>query len=132
MMRSKAIWMGNSKVLLDDGRGHEAVCDLPSDEDIGPTALELSVMSFAGCIVTIFKIIAEKRRVKVDSLEVEVVADKPDGAKTIESVEFITRVKSNADQKALEKVLDLTSLTCPVGVLWQQAGLQPTYTLERI
>ena len=61
--------MGNSQVLLDDGRGHETICDLPSDENIGPTALELSVMSFAGCIVTIFKIIAEKRRVKFDSLE---------------------------------------------------------------
>lgn len=124
--------MGNSKVLLNDGRGHETVCDLPSAEDIGPTALELSVMSFAGCIVTIFKIIAEKRRVKLDSLEVEVVADKPDGAKTIESVEFIAKVKSEANQKALEKVLDLTSLTCPVGVLWQKAGLQPTYTLEKV
>ena len=132
MMRSKATWMGNSKVLLNDGRGHETVCDLPSAEDIGPTALELSVMSFAGCIVTIFKIIAEKRRVKLDSLEVEVVADKPDGAKTIESVEFIAKVKSEANQKALEKVLDLTSLTCPVGVLWQKAGLQPTYTLEKV
>ena len=131
-MRSKAVWMGNSQVLLDDGRGHETICDLPSDENIGPTALELSVMNFAGCIVTIFKIIAEKRRVKFESLEVEVVADKPDGAKTIRSVEFITKVKSDADQKALEKVLDLTSLTCPVGVLWKQAGLEPVYKLEKL
>ena len=132
MMRSNAKWIGNSQVLLDDGRGHETICDLPSAENVGPTALELSVMSYAGCIGTIFKIIAEKRRIKFESLEVEVVAEKPDGSKTIESIEFITKVKSYADQKALEKVLELTSLTCPVGVLWKQAGLEPVYKLEKI
>jgi len=132
LMRSNAKWIGNSQVLLNDGRGHETICDLPSAENVGPTALELSVMSYAGCIVTIFKIIAEKRRINFESLEVEVVADKPDGSKTIESIEFITKVKSDADQKALEKVLDLTSLTCPVGVLWKQAGLEPVYKLEKL
>jgi putative redox protein len=124
LMRSNAKWIGNSQVLLNDGRGHETICDLPSAENVGPTALELTVMSYAGCIVTIFKIIAEKRRINFECLEVEVVANKPDGSKTIESIEFITKVKSDADQKSLEKVLDLTSLTCPVGVLWKQAGLE--------
>ena len=131
-MRSNAKWIGNSQVRLDDGRGHETICDLPSAENVGPTALELSDMSYAGCIVTILKIIAEKRRIKFESLEVEVVAEKPDGSKTIESIEFITKVKSDADQKALEKVLELTSLTCPVGVLWKQAGLEPVYKLEKL
>ena len=132
LMRSTAKWMGKSQVLLDDGRGHETICDLPNAENIGPTALELSVMSYAGCIVTIFKIIAEKRRITFESLEVEVVADKPDGSKTIESIEFITKVKSDADQNKLEKVLELTSLTCPVGVLFKQAGIEPVYQLVKI
>lgn len=131
-MKSKAKWGGNSKVILDDGRGHETICDLPSAENLGPTALELSVMSYAGCIVTIFKIIAEKRRISFDSLEVEVIANKPDGAKTIQSIEFHAKVKSEAEQKSLEKVLELTAVTCPVGVLWKQAGLEPIYKLEKI
>lgn len=132
LMRTTATWVENSKVLLEDGRGHKTICDLPSAENIGPTALELSVMSYAGCIVTIFKIIAEKRRIQFESLEVEVLADKPEGAKTIESIEFLTKIKSDADQKALEKVLELTALTCPVGVLWKKAGLDPVYRLEKI
>lgn len=131
-MRSTAKWMGNSQVLLNDGRGHETICDLPSAENIGPTALELSVMSYAGCIVTIFKIIAEKRHITFESLEVEVVADKPDGSKTIESIEFITKVKSDAEHKDLEKVLELTCLTCPVGVLFKQAGVEPVCQLVKV
>ncbi|MFW6109040.1 MAG: OsmC family protein [archaeon] len=130
VIRSTAEWMGNSQVLLSDGRGHQTICDLPSAEDQGPTALELSVMSYAGCIVTIFKIVAEKRRVSFDSLEVEVLADKPEGSKTIESVEFLVKIKSDASRKALEKILDITSITCPVGVIWKDAGIEPVYELE--
>jgi putative redox protein len=130
VIRSTAEWMGNSQVLLSDGRGHQTICDLPSAEDQGPTALELSVMSYAGCIVTIFKIVAEKRRVSLDSLEVEVLADKPEGSKTIESVEFLVKIKSDASRKALEKILDITSITCPVGVIWKDAGIEPVYELE--
>ncbi len=102
----------------------------PSVTYQGPTALELSVMSYAGCIVTIFKIVAEKRRVSFDSLEVEVLADKPEGSKTIESVEFLVKIKSDASRKALEKILDITSITCPVGVIWKDAGIEPVYELE--
>ena len=60
VMKSRAKWVENSKNYVDDGRGHGTVLDLPSGDDTGPTALELSVMSYAGCIVTIFKLVAEK------------------------------------------------------------------------
>ena len=132
VMKSTAEWVGNSKIKVDDGRGHSTILDLPSGDDAGPTALELSVMSYAGCIATIFKIIAEKRRIAFESLSVSVIADKPHGAKTIETIEFHTKVKSDASQKALEKCLELTALTCPVGVLFKDAGVEPVYRLEKI
>ena len=131
VMKSRAKWVENSKIYVDDGRGHSTVLDLPSGDNTGPTALELSVMSYAGCIVTIFKLVAEKRRIAFESLSVDVIANKPDGAKTIESIEFHTQVKSDASQKALEKCLELTSKTCPVGVLFKDAGVEPVYRLEK-
>jgi putative redox protein len=132
VMRSRAEWVENSKILVNDGRGHSTVLDLPSGDNTGPTALELSVMSYAGCIATIFKILAEKRRITFDSLSVDVIADKPEGAKTIKSIEFHTSVSSDTSQKALEKCLELTTKTCPVGVLFKDAGVQPVYRLEKI
>jgi putative redox protein len=132
VMKSRAKWVENSKIYVDDGRGHSAVLDLPSGDNTGPTALELSVMSYAGCIVTIFKLVAEKRRIAFESLSVDVIANKPDEAKTIESIEFHTQVKSDASQEALEKYLELTSKTCPVGVLFKDAGVEPVYRLEKI
>ncbi len=79
VIRSQAKWVDNSKIYVDDRREHGTVLDLPSGNDTGPTALELSVMSYAGCIATIFKIVAEKRHITFNSLSVDVIADKPRG-----------------------------------------------------
>jgi putative redox protein len=129
VMKSRAKWVENSKITVDDGRGHSTVLDLPSGDNAGPTALELSVMRYAVCIATIFKLVAEKRRITFESLSVDVIADKPQGARTIE---FHTQVISEATQKALEKCLELTAKTCPVGVLFKDAGVEPVYRLEKI
>jgi len=132
VMKSRATWVENSKIQVDNGRGHTTTIDLPSGDNTGPTALELSVMSYAGCIATIFKIVAEKRRLTFESLSVNVIADKPNGAKTIETVELHNQVKSDESQKGLEKCLEITSKTCPVGVLFKEAGIEPVYRLEKI
>ncbi len=132
VIRSRAKWVENSKIYVDDGRGHGTTIDLPSGDDTGPTALELSVMSYAGCIPTIFKIVAEKRRITFNSLSVDVIADKPKGSKTIETIEFHTQVSSDASHEALEKCLERTTKTCPVGVLFKDAGVEPVYRLEKI
>ena len=132
VMRSRAKWVEYSKIYVDDGRGHGTTLDLPSGDDTGPTALGLSVMSYAGCIATIFKIVAEKRRITFNSLSVDVISDKPKGSKTIETIEFHTQVSSDASHEALEKCLELTTKTCPVGVLFKDAGVEPVYRLEKI
>jgi uncharacterized OsmC-like protein len=43
---------------------------------MGPTALELGVMSFAGCFATIFSLTAKKMRIPLKDLEVELGAQK--------------------------------------------------------
>ncbi|MBT3284898.1 hypothetical protein HN807_01285 [Candidatus Bathyarchaeota archaeon] len=91
-MRSRTKWVEDSINYVDDGRGHSTVLDLPSGDDSGPTARKLSVMSYAGYIATLFKIVAENRRIIFNSLSVDVIADKPNGPQTIESIDFHTQV----------------------------------------
>jgi putative redox protein len=79
-------------------------------------------MSFAGCISTIFKVVAEKMRINVDKLEIESEAEK--GKETIEKVTFNVKVKSDASEDKLEKCLETTCNTCPVGVLFKNAGVK--------
>ena len=61
---SKAKVIEDFRIAIDDGRAHTVCVDLPSEmeTDRGPTAFELGVMSFAGCVATIFVLMAKKAR----------------------------------------------------------------------
>lgn len=50
------------RIDVDDGRSHALCLDLPLDlgTDMGPSALELALMSFAGCYATTFTLTAKK------------------------------------------------------------------------
>src|SRR6056297_2417983 len=122
-MKTKSILVGGYQSVINNGRNHSIVTDLPDDsagQDIGATALEVSLMSLAGCISTIFKKVAEKMRINVEKLEVDMSADK--GTETFDVVRYKVLVKSDAPQEKLEKCLETTEKTCPVGVLFNKAG----------
>ena len=56
-MKAKSILTEGYRSVINDSRGHEIITDMPESNngnDTGPTALELTVMSLAGCITTIF------------------------------------------------------------------------------
>lgn len=125
-MRAIGTWQGGYRSLLEDGRGHEVAIDLSAEEggaDGGTSALELSVLSLAGCITTIFALVAEKRRVGFDALSVELDAERPRGSPTITSVSGSLRVVTSAPPEEVATVLNLTLRTCPVGVLFEHAQI---------
>ncbi len=59
---STAKLVKDMQIIVDDGRCHSVCLDLPPDlgADMGPSALELCVMSYAGCFATIFALTAKK------------------------------------------------------------------------
>ena len=123
---------GNYKSVVDNGRDHDVVLDLPAaldGDDEGPTALELSGMALAGCISTIWAKVARNSNVDYREIEVEVVLDQSDGAPTLTDSEAVVRVDSDADRGRLQRVLDKTMEACPVGRLFEQAGVETETTL---
>ncbi|MFW5807999.1 MAG: OsmC family protein [Spirochaetota bacterium] len=131
-MKSTARWVQNYQSVVDNGRNHAVVTDLPkgkNGEDMGATALELAVMGLSGCISTIFVLVAGKMHLELSGLVVELEAEQPDGASTITTVNAVVRVRSDADRNKLEKCLEKTLKTCPVGVLYEQAGITIEHTL---
>jgi Predicted redox protein, regulator of disulfide bond formation len=118
---------GNYQSVVDNGREHDVVLDLPETldgDDEGPTALELSGMALAGCISTIWAKVAHNSNVSYRKIEVEVDLEQADGAPTLTDSEAVVRVDSSADQDRLERVLDKTMQACPVGRLFEQAGVE--------
>jgi len=123
-MKARSIWVEGFKSILDNGRTHSVVVDLPSDlggSDQGPTALELAVMALAGCVTTIFAIVAKKMRLSYEKLEAYVEAEK--GEVTIEKVKLTLKVKTDAPPERVEAAFKRTMEICPVGVLFSKAGV---------
>jgi putative redox protein len=125
-MKAVATWNGGFETRLEDGRGHSVTVDLPTDEegrDLGPSALELAVLSLAGCVTTIFALVARRRKLRFEAMRVELEAMRPRGARTIASVEGTFRLVTSAPESEVATALGLTLRTCPVGVLFDQAGI---------
>ena len=134
VITSKAKLIKDLRVAVDNGRAHSVCLDLPPElgTDMGPTALELGVMSFSGCFVTIFSLTAKKMRIQLKDLEVLLRAQKSAETGTIISAEFSITVKSDASEDRIQRIFELTSKNCPVGKLFEQAGVKISYNLKHI
>ncbi len=59
------------QIMLDDGESHSTIVDLAPDlgTGLGPSSLELCVMSHAGCYVTILALVAKKMHLALKGLK---------------------------------------------------------------
>lgn len=132
-MKSKSIWTQQFQSVVSNGRNHSVVIDLPEAKggsNSGATALEMCVMSFSGCVGTIFAMVAAKMRLKFDKMEVETTAEQKDNAPTITDVHYVFSIKTSESLEKIEKCLEHTENTCPVGVLYRQAGVNITHEIK--
>ncbi len=131
-MEANAVWIEGYKSVLDNGRGHSITVDLPPESggtDVGPTGLELAIMALAGCATTIFKLVAAKRKLTYESLKISLNAEKPKNASTITEVKGRVEIASTGTEQEVQTALKLTFKTCPVGVIFEQAGIKVNYDL---
>lgn len=120
--------------VVDNGRHQGLVLDLPekkAGDDVGPTALELAAMALAGCISTIWAVVANNSQVSYRKMIVELDAQKGDSDPTFSSVSALVKIDSDEEQEKLERILDKTMKACPVGRLFEQAGLEIATTIEK-
>lgn len=130
-LHSTAKLVENLRIVVDDGRAHSVCLDLPPQlgTDRGPTALELGVMSYAGCIATIFALMAKKMRVSLKDLQIKMEAVKSEEAGTITEASFDIIVKADVPEDRIKRIFDLTMENCPVGKLFEKAGVKTTYNM---
>jgi uncharacterized OsmC-like protein len=121
------------RVDVDDGRTHALCLDLSRDDDgtdMGPSALELALMSYAGCYATIFVLTAEKMRFSLKDLEVKGEAVKSEEVGTITEVKFNIMVKADIPEDRIQRIHKLTIQDCPVGKIFEKAGVKTNYTVK--
>ena len=113
--------------VVDNGRHQGLVLDLPeskSGDDVGPTALELAAMALAGCVSTIWAVVANNSKCSYRKMVVELEIDKPDDAPTFTKGTAVVKVDSDEAQEKLERILEKTMNACPVGRLFEAAKVE--------
>ncbi|MBM4400392.1 MAG: OsmC family protein [Crenarchaeota archaeon] len=120
------------EIVLDNGRSHCSVVDQPTGTfpGLGPTPLELCVMSHAGCYATIAVLTAQKMRIPLKGCDVKVEAVKTDEAGTIteEAFDIVFRIDAHMDR--VQRLHEVTLKNCPVGLLFEKAGVKISYNLK--
>jgi putative redox protein len=123
----------NFRIDVDDGRAHAFCLDLARGSggtDMGPSALELALMSFAGCHATIFALTASKMRIALKDLEIKVEGVKSEEAGTITEAKFDITVKADAPEDRIQRCQQLTTEDCPVGKIFEKAGIKTIYNMK--
>jgi len=131
-LRARARLVENYRIDVDDQRTHAVCLDQPSPDgtDMGSSALELCLMSLAGCYATIFVLTTKKMRFPVKNLEVNVEAVKTEAVGTITEAHVDVRVETDMPKERLRRAHELTMRTCPVGKLFEKAGVKMNYNVR--
>ena len=131
-LHSTAKLVKDFRIAVDDGRAHSVCLDLPPElgTDMGPTALELGVMSYAGCFATIFALTARKMRIPLIDLEVRLEAVKSQEVGTITEANFDIEVEADAPKDRIQRIFELTVENCPVGKLFEKGGVKTSYNMR--
>lgn len=118
--------LGEKFVITTEVRGHKIVIDQPTNAagtDTGPTPLEMLLVSLAGCIGSIGRIIAMQKRLTVRGMNIKVEGDVDTDGLLGKSIEgrigfegFIITVDVDADMTDEEKETFIHELDrrCPV------------------
>jgi putative redox protein len=132
-LNATAMLVKNYRIDVDDGRAHAICLDLEQDSggtDMGPSALELALMSFAGCYATIFMLTANKMRKTIRDLEVKAEAVKSEEAGTITETKFGITIVADMPEERVHRLHELTVKGCPVGKIFEKAGVKITYNIK--
>jgi len=131
-LHSKAKLVENFRIDVDDQRTHTVALDLspPDGTDMGPSALDLCLMSFAGCYAAIFLLTAQKMRFKVNNLEVKVDATKSEQVGTLTEANVNVLVEADMPKDRIQRAHELTVKDCPVGKLFEKAGVKISYNVR--
>jgi uncharacterized OsmC-like protein len=131
-LHAKAHLIQGFQIVLDNGRSHCVVVDEPPDvgTDVGPSPLELCVMSHAGCYVVTCAWVAKRMQILLKDLTVKVEAVETDEAGTITEETFDITIKADAPHDRIQRLHEVTLKNCSVGIIFEKASVKLFYNIK--
>jgi putative redox protein len=123
-LKGNAKLLENVKLVTDNGRGHNVVCDLSEASggtNAGPSPLELALMALAGCGVIIYADVCKNSKIDPGKIEIAVEADKTSNSPVISSVTMKVNIDSPARKGLVEAAWRRTEANCPVVFVYKES-----------
>ena len=109
MQTAKVQWIGEQKFVATSPSGHALVMDSDRKSNTGPGAMELLLIALGACTGTDIVIILEKKRQKLESLEVicsgERAAEPP---QVWTKLEILFRLRGKLEEGGVQQAIQLS------------------------
>jgi putative redox protein len=109
MQTAKVQWIGEQKFVAVGPSGHALAMDSDRGSNTGPGPMELLLMALGACTATDIVIILEKKRQRLESLEVicsgERAADPP---QVWTKLDILFRLRGKLEESGVKKAIELS------------------------
>jgi len=124
MQKASVKWIGAEQFAAVGPSGQTIRIDSDRKSNTGPGPMEMVLMALGGCTATDVVIILEKKRQKLQSLEVVCSGERAADPPTVwVKLEVLFRVRGDVDEVALKHAIELTKEKyCSVAAMLRQTA----------
>src|SRR5216683_7982295 len=109
MQTAKVQWIGEQKFIAVSPSGHALAMDSDRKSNSGPGPMELLLMALGACTATDIVIILEKKRQRLDSLEVICSGERAAEPPTVwTKLEMLYRFRGQLEDAAVKHAIQLS------------------------
>lgn len=109
MQTASIKWIGEQKFIGISPSGHAVPFDSDRDSNKAPGAMEMLLLALGSCTATDVVLILEKKRQKLDSLEVLCSGERAPEPPTVWTrLDVLFRIRGAVDEAAVKHALSLT------------------------
>jgi putative redox protein len=109
MQTASVKWIGEQKFVATSPSGHAVAIDSDRTSNTAPGPMELVLMALGACTATDIVIILEKKRQKLDSLEIICSGERATEPPTVwTKLELLYRLRGRLDEAAVKHAIQLS------------------------
>jgi putative redox protein len=124
MQTASVKWIGEQKFVATSPSGHAMTVDSDRDSNKAPGPMELVLMALGACTATDIVIILEKKRQRLESLEVICSGERAPAPPTVwTKLEILYRLRGQLDDAAVKHAIKLSEEKyCSVSAMLQKSA----------
>ena len=109
MQTATVKWIGEEKFSAISPSGHAMILDADSASNKAPTPMEMLLMALGACTAVDVVSILQKKRQKLESLEVLCSGERaPDPPKVWTKLEIVFRLRGQLEEAAVQRAIELS------------------------